>query len=532
MNKNVLAIGVIFFLVVSSNPPIVFGYNIRIADKKEQISSSSCNGLMNSAWPMFQHDARHTGRSPYGKSGNWRVLKWKFNMDEIVVSSPVIDKDGIIYIGGWNDFYSINPNGNLKWTYEFKYGHVESAAAIDENGDIYFGTASSSFDDYFYALYPNGSLKWKYLVDDVFSSPVIGNDGTIYFGDTDYNIKALYPNGTLRWKYEAGDIVRSSPAIGDDGTIYCGSHDGYLYALYPNGTLKWKYNVGCWIGGGPTIADDGTIYFSGVQEATLYALYPDGTYKWHVPLGVNVVSTPALAEDGTIYVASYKEGGGAYINSISPYGSINWRYEVEDEAMSASPVIDKYGIIYIGGWRGNNGVGGNLYALNPDGTLRWEFHTGDSIHSSAAIGEDGTIYVGSWDDYLYAIEPVIDNNAPEKPIITGPKKGEINTNYTYTTVTTDADGDNVSYYFDWGDGTNSDWTSYVPSGTSESLAHSWQKSGFYIIKVKAKDDYGKESDWGNLIVRMPKDKAVNFNSIFIKLLERFLLLQKLISFLK
>jgi hypothetical protein len=336
----------------------------------------------------------------------------------------------------------------------------------------------------------------------------------------------------LRWKYETGDIVRSSPAIGDDGTIYCGSHDGYLYALYPNGTLKWKYNVGCWIGGGPTIADDGTIYFSGVQEATLYALYPDGTYKWHVPLGVNVVSTPALAEDGTIYVASYKEGGGAYINSISPYGSINWRYEVEDEAMSASPVIDKYGIIYIGGWRGNNGVGGNLYALNPDGTLRWEFHTGDSIHSSAAIGEDGTIYVGSWDDYLYAIEPVIDNNAPEKPIITGPKKGEINTNYTYTTVTTDADGDNVSYYFDWGDGTNSGWTSYVPSGTSESLAHSWQKSGFYIIKVKAKDDYGKESDWGNLIVRMPKDKAVNFNSIFIKLLERFLLLQKLISFLK
>ena len=37
------------------------------------------------------------------------------------------------------------------------------------------------------------------------------------------------------------------------------------------------------------------------------------------------------------------------------------------------------------------------------GTLKWKFKTGDKIDSSSAIGFDGTIYGGSNDGYLYAI---------------------------------------------------------------------------------------------------------------------------------
>jgi outer membrane protein assembly factor BamB len=46
-----------------------------------------------------------------------------------------------------------------------------------------------------------------------------------------------------------------------------------------------------------------------------------------------------------------------------------------------------------------------LYAINPDGTLKWRYGTYSYVHSSPAIGSDGTIYVGSWDNYLYAINP-------------------------------------------------------------------------------------------------------------------------------
>ena len=38
----------------------------------------------------------------------------------------------------------------------------------------------------------------------------------------------------------------------------------------------------------------------------------------------------------------------------------------------------------------------NLYALNPaDGSLKWQYTTGNHYRSSPALGADGTIYVGS-----------------------------------------------------------------------------------------------------------------------------------------
>lgn len=46
-----------------------------------------------------------------------------------------------------------------------------------------------------------------------------------------------------------------------------------------------------------------------------------------------------------------------------------------------------------------------LYAISPSGTLLWRYLTGSSIYSSPAIGLDGTIYVGSQDSYLYALSP-------------------------------------------------------------------------------------------------------------------------------
>ena len=46
----------------------------------------------------------------------------------------------------------------------------------------------------------------------------------------------------------------------------------------------------------------------------------------------------------------------------------------------------------------------NLYALTPNGSLKWQYATGGyRSMSSPAVGADGTIYVGSDDDNLYAL---------------------------------------------------------------------------------------------------------------------------------
>ncbi len=64
-----------------------------------------------------------------------------------------------------------------------------------------------------------------------------------------------------------------------------------------------------------------------------------------------------------------------------------------------SPAISDDGTIYIGS------MDRYLYALYSNGTLRWRFATGSEIKGSASIAPDGTIYVPSFDGYLYALYP-------------------------------------------------------------------------------------------------------------------------------
>ena len=46
------------------------------------------------------------------------------------------------------------------------------------------------------------------------------------------------------------------------------------------------------------------------------------------------------------------------------------------------------------------------------GTVLWEFKTGGGVTSSPAIGSDGTVYVGSYDNKLYAMKT--DSKGPAK----------------------------------------------------------------------------------------------------------------------
>ena len=95
-----------------------------------------------------------------------------------------------------------------------------------------------------YAASQTNKIKWTFQTGaPISSSPVIGIDGTIYFGSQDKYLYALNPDGTLKWKFETGAEVDSTPAIDIDGIIYFGSWDKYLYALYPNGKLKWKHKT-------------------------------------------------------------------------------------------------------------------------------------------------------------------------------------------------------------------------------------------------------------------------------------------------
>ena len=77
MHKNLLTVvGITILFLGIVVTPMTLGLDVRISDRLEikdaQLSEGN-GGLMDSAWPMYCHDVRHTGRSPYGADGNLGV---------------------------------------------------------------------------------------------------------------------------------------------------------------------------------------------------------------------------------------------------------------------------------------------------------------------------------------------------------------------------------------------------------------------------------------------------------------------------
>jgi len=342
-------------------------------------------------WPMFRHDAQHTGRSPYIGPAT-PITRWRYWLGgtDSSRSSPAIAADGTIYIGPDDSYlYAIRSDGTLRWRYQTG-GQLISSPAIGSDGTIYVG--SFEYYGYLLAVKPDGTLRWKYETGGaVYSSPAIGTDGTIYVGSYDGYLYALQPNGSLRWRYQTGDWVRSSPAVGSDGTIYVGSDDNFVYAIQPNGTLRWRYQTGHDVYSSPAIGTDGTIYV-GSNDGYLYAIQPNGSLRWRYQTGDWVRSSPAVGSDGTIYVGSDDR----FVYAVRSDGTLRWRYQT-GSWVYMSPAVDADGAVYVGS------LDGYLYAIEPGGALRWRHQTGTGVGRSSAIGADGTIYVRS--DYLYAIGP-------------------------------------------------------------------------------------------------------------------------------
>ena len=111
------------------------------------------------------------------------------------------------------------------------------------------------------------------------------------------------------------------------------------------------------------------------------------------------------------------------------------------------------------------------------------------------------LYTRKW----YTFTTQQQNVPPNKPNTpSGNNSGKIKTIYTYTTSTTDPNGDQVYYLWDWGDGNNSGWLGPYNSGVTTTTTHKWIVKGSYSIKVKAKDIHGNESDWSDpLPIKMP-----------------------------
>jgi len=86
-------------------------------------------------------------------------------------------------------------------------------------------------------------------------------------------------------------------------------------------------------------------------------------------------------------------------------GKISWSSLRTFEGYWCTPSIGTDGTIYIAS--GSEYIyadSGFIYAVHPNGAIKWQFRTQRPNYGTGALGQDGTYFYGSSDRYLYAID--------------------------------------------------------------------------------------------------------------------------------
>jgi outer membrane protein assembly factor BamB len=296
-----------------------------------------------------------------------------------------------------------------------------------------------------------GGAQWKFATGKgIFSSPVVGADGTVYFGSADQTFYALAPDGSLRWSIATGEIIDSSGLLDDRGRVYFGSGDGILRAAdAQTGQIVWTMQADDpkttggfidWFEGNVAIGADGTLYVPN-DNFLVYAVDREtGTPSWSYKMPDQTWSLPAVdAHAGALYVGNNNLLPilGKNTFSIGADGSTNWSM-VSLGTVAASPLLSASSIV-VGGFDGyarsyatadgsivwelptrdhiyaspaelpdgtivQPSADGTIYAVSPDdGSVRWSYDTGTPIRSSPAVDADGHVYVGGGDGRLYVL---------------------------------------------------------------------------------------------------------------------------------
>ena len=428
----------------------------------------------------------------------------------------------------------------------------------------------------------NGSEEWNqtygepgaFKTDYSYSVQQTSDGGYVFTGSTrSYNVNddmevwlvKTDANGTEEFnKVYGGDRGYSVQQTMDGGYIVCGdtrTAQALLLKTDDNGNESWRRTY--WghaknaIGNSVNETADGGFVFTGEvdikgedSDTNVFLIKTDsnGTEEINVTFGMadwfEVGYSVHNTNDGGYIIAGFANNPDDWLkawliktdeNGIEvwnkTFGEKNYKYFGEDVLQ-----CDDGGYILAGYYIYNfNEYSSWLIKTDSYGNKIWQVtipyteQSNKKMHSVDKTVDGGYILAGKiapfgiGDALLVKIAP---SDAPYNPDIDGPSRGIPDEEYNYTFVTSDPNDEQVYYWIDWDDGSNTGWLGPFDPDVEITRSHIWDTRGVYTIQAKAKNINGFESGFGELEVNIPRTRASSY-----WLFERFPLLERLLSLL-
>ena len=208
-------------------------------------------------------------------------------------------------------------------------------------------------------------------------------------------------NGAEKWRFPAEPQnppgYFAAPALTPEGQLILGNYNKTLHAVdadtgvenlsnWPFVQAKNRYIAS-------PLADESGIY-APVSDGTLYALDADGQLRWSFTTDQPLWSTP-VSDGKNIYQPSMDH----HIYAIDrETGQEVWRTEDLGGAIVGKPALGDEGVLYVGTFNSE------MIAIETgSGQIKWRASVSDWVWGGPAL-EDGTIYFGDLDGYFYALD--------------------------------------------------------------------------------------------------------------------------------
>jgi outer membrane protein assembly factor BamB len=396
--------------------------------------------------------------------GGGPAIKWEFSINGKSCVSPMIDSSGAIYFGtdtgyiyGLTDY---NNRGIPIWNTPFQTpdkNPITNPMILNKNHKKICYTTSNTVDSSLYAIdLSKNSLptktSWAPILfpNEICNTPSIDENGIIYLSTNANNVYAYdISNGEQKWQVSVNDISLSNIAIDTNQQIYLTSQSAFNLIDSSNGLLSWVYPFNSSdvfdVNSTPTIDSSNNVYFGGFDGSNNYIYSIDcttRTFNWRYKTlyGGAIENIPMISNNQNIYFGAndgyiYDLSGNSTTTLTQPiapmhmmnpqhtgmtpyYGPANtpilsWSKNFAATNLYVSPSI---GIAFDGTlYLGTND--GSVYALDPIGNIKWQkkvnntnlYTSPNSMYTTPAIGQNGTIYIGSNEGYLFALEPTLGN---------------------------------------------------------------------------------------------------------------------------